>query len=89
MPPLSSPAQRYAVAVLVMGITLVVRHLMAPLWETTAPFALFMFATVITAWLAGTGPALLAGAAGAGARLYFDSPPTTGRCRSRGRRRCA
>jgi signal transduction histidine kinase len=53
---------------------LVLRVLMAPLWETTAPFALFMFATVVTAWLAGVGPALLTGAIGLATRLYFDSP---------------
>ena len=47
---------------------------MAPLWETTAPFALFMFATVVTAWLAGVGPAMLTGAVGFATRLYFDSP---------------
>jgi signal transduction histidine kinase len=51
---------------------------MAPLWETTAPFALFMFATVITAWLAGVGPALLTGAIGLATRLYFDSPTGSG-----------
>ena len=32
---------------------------MAPLWETTAPFALFMCATVIAAWYGGIGPAPL------------------------------
>jgi signal transduction histidine kinase len=47
---------------------------MAPLWETTAPFALFMFATVIAAWVAGVGPAIATGAAGILIRLYFDSP---------------
>ena len=47
---------------------------MAPLWETTAPFALFMFATVIAAWFAGTGPAIFTGAVGFATRLYFDSP---------------
>jgi signal transduction histidine kinase len=52
----------------------VVRVIMAPIWETTAPFALFMFATVIAGWFAGIGPALLTGAAGLAARLYFDSP---------------
>ena len=41
---------------------LLLRAVMAPLWETTAPFALFMFATVITAWFAGIGPAILTGA---------------------------
>jgi len=51
---------------------------MAPLWETTAPFALFMFATVLAAWFAGTGPALLTGAAGLLTRLYFDSPSPPG-----------
>jgi signal transduction histidine kinase len=47
---------------------------MAPLWETTAPFALFMCATVIAAWYGGIGPALLTGTAGIVTRLYFDSP---------------
>lgn len=47
---------------------------MAPLWETTAPFALFMFATVVTAWFAGIGPALLTALVGLATRLYFDSP---------------
>ncbi len=51
---------------------------MAPLWETTAPFALFMFATVITAAYCGVGPALLTGAAGFLTRLYFDSPIVNG-----------
>ncbi len=51
---------------------------MAPLWETTAPFALFMFATVITAWVAGVGPAIATGAAGMLLRLYFDSPQGPG-----------
>jgi signal transduction histidine kinase len=48
--------------------------IMAPLWETTAPFALFMLATVVTAWFAGVGPGLVTGAAGVLIRLYFDSP---------------
>ena len=47
---------------------------MAPLWETTAPFALFMFATVVAAWLAGIGPGILTGAIGLATRIYFDSP---------------
>ncbi len=47
---------------------------MAPLWETTAPFALFMFATVVAAWLAGVGPGILTGAVGLATRIYFDSP---------------
>ena len=51
---------------------------MAPLWETTAPFALFMFATVVTAWQVGKGPAILTGAVGLATRLYFDSPPGPG-----------
>ena len=57
-----------------MLATLVVRMLMAPLWETTAPFALFMFATVVTAWFAGFGPAILTGVCSVAIRLYFDLP---------------
>jgi signal transduction histidine kinase len=51
---------------------------MAPLWETTAPFALFMFATVVAAWLAGVGPGILTGAVGLATRFYFDSPSGPG-----------
>jgi signal transduction histidine kinase len=46
---------------------------MAPLWETTAPYALFMFATVLTAWFAGRGPAFLTGVIGLVTRVYFDA----------------
>jgi signal transduction histidine kinase len=74
---LSTPG-RYALALLIIGLALVVRLLMAPLWETTAPFALFMFATVIAAAYCGVGPALLTGAAGVLTRLYFDSPVVNG-----------
>jgi signal transduction histidine kinase len=70
----ATPAQRYGFAALVILLTLAVRFLMAPLWETTAPFALFMLATVVSAWCAGTGPALLTGASGLVIRLYFDIP---------------
>jgi signal transduction histidine kinase len=78
MPFPATALQRYGFAALVIGTTLLVRTLMSPIWETTAPFALFMFATVITAWCAGTGPALLTGAAGFGTRLYFDAPMDDG-----------
>ena len=69
---------RYFLALFISLVALVIRFIMAPLWETTAPFALFMFATVITAWFAGTGPAIVTGAAGLLTRLYFDSSATSG-----------
>jgi signal transduction histidine kinase len=71
-------ARRYLLAVLIIAATLVVRAAMAPLWETTAPWALFMFATVFAAWFAGRGPAILTGVAGVLTRLYFDSPTASG-----------
>jgi signal transduction histidine kinase len=70
--------RRYLIAAFIVAATVVIRAVMAPLWETTAPFALFMFATVFAAWFAGTGPALVTGAAGALTRLYFDSPVVGG-----------
>ena len=76
--PTLSTAQRYLFSILIVLIALLVRVVMAPLWETTAPFALFMFATVIVAWFAGIGPALLTGTAGLLTRLYFDSPSVAG-----------
>jgi signal transduction histidine kinase len=76
--PTLSTAQRYLFSILIVLIALLVRVVMAPLWETTAPFALFMFATVIVAWFAGIGPALLTGSAGLLTRLYFDSSSVAG-----------
>jgi len=73
-----SGSRRYLVAVVIILGALALRVIMSPLWETTAPFALFMFATVFAAWFAGTGPALLTGAAGILTRLYFDSPRIPG-----------
>jgi signal transduction histidine kinase len=70
--------QRYAVAAGIIVATLVLRTLMAPLWETTAPFALFMCATVVAAWLAGTGPAMLVGIAGIISRVYFEATRVPG-----------
>jgi len=75
----SSAARPYVIAALAIVIALAVRALMAPLWETTAPFALFMFATALTAWFAGTGPALVTGAAGVLTRVYFDAPAALAR----------
>ncbi|HET7218724.1 MAG TPA: ATP-binding protein [Vicinamibacterales bacterium] len=71
--PILLTVQRYLLALAISLIALLVRLVMAPLWETTAPFALFMFATVVTAWFAGRGPALLTGTIGLLTRLYFDS----------------
>ena len=73
-----SGSRRYLVALAIILGALALRAIMSPLWETTAPFALFMFATVFAAWFAGTGPALLTGAAGLLTRLYFDSPRIPG-----------
>src|SRR5512141_2013167 len=78
MPP-PSALHRYLLAILIILLTLFTRLLMAPLWETTAPFALFMLAAVAAMWFAGRGPGILAGAAGVGMRLYYDGtslPPS-------------
>jgi signal transduction histidine kinase len=72
MPP-QSALHRYLLAILIILLTLLTRLLMAPLWETTAPFALFMLAAVAAACFAGRGPTLLVGAAGIGMRLYYDA----------------
>jgi signal transduction histidine kinase len=69
-----STVQRYLLSIAIILAALLVRVVMAPLWETTAPFALFMCATVLAAWFCGIGPALLTGSAGLVTRLYFDSP---------------
>ncbi len=81
-----STAHRYSLAILISLTALLLRMVMAPLWETTAPFALFMFATVVTAWQVGKGPAILTGAVGLATRLYFDSPRDLANYRTRGKR---
>ena len=73
MPAILATGRRYLIAILIVLAAMIVRAVMAPLWETTAPFALFMLATAFAAWFGGTGPALVTGAAGALIRLYFDS----------------
>jgi signal transduction histidine kinase len=70
--------RRYGLALCIIVVTLAVRSLMQPLWETTAPFALFMLATAAAAWFAGTLPAMLTGIASIAARIYFDAPGERG-----------
>jgi PAS domain S-box-containing protein len=71
---ISTHLRRYLIALAIVIATLIVRMVMAPLWETTAPFALFMLATVLTAWVAGFGPAIFTGVCSVVIRLYFDLP---------------
>ncbi len=77
MPP-HSTVRRYLLAVVIILLTLLTRSLMAPLWETTTPYALFMLATVAAAWWGGRGPALLVGLAAAAIRLHYGTLPQPG-----------
>ncbi len=77
MPPIST-ARRYLLAAVIVLLTLLTRSLMAPLWETTTPFALFMLATVAAAWSGGRGPALLVSLAAVAIRLHSDALPQPG-----------
>src|SRR6266508_1960662 len=60
MSPLASGITRYAVAVSATAIALALRAAMAPLWGLTLPFIFFYPAIMLSAWLGGLGPGILA-----------------------------
>ncbi|MDQ3921692.1 MAG: DUF4118 domain-containing protein [Actinomycetota bacterium] len=55
----SSPVLRYAVAVLVFALALLLKLLLDPLAGEDAPFVLFFTAVMVSAWYGGLGPGLL------------------------------
>ncbi|HEX6975359.1 MAG TPA: hypothetical protein VF147_13235, partial [Vicinamibacterales bacterium] len=72
MVPPHSTLHRYLLGALFVLITWLARALMAPLWETTAPFALFMLATAAAAWFAGRGPTVVVAIASLATRAILD-----------------
>jgi K+-sensing histidine kinase KdpD len=49
---------RYAFAVFAVGLALLLRSILAPLFEQSAEFFLFTLAIVLAAWRGGLGPGL-------------------------------
>src|SRR5437762_6102265 len=70
----SSFLPRYGLAIALVGATVGLSLLAPPLCEGS-PFTLFFLAAIVTARLAGLGPAWLATALGGLAAQYFCVPP--------------
>jgi signal transduction histidine kinase len=73
--PIPSNSYRYAFAVGVTLLALLLRLGLSPVLHATSPFMLFTLAAVISAWYGGFGPGLLSTLAGAALADYFLVKP--------------
>src|SRR5262245_40393141 len=60
MLPLASPLARYAVAVAATALAVAFRGALTPLWGQHLPLIMFYPAIMVSAWLGGFGPGILA-----------------------------
>src|SRR5581483_1560338 len=67
--------RRYAVAVLVVAISTLLRHSLMTALGEGVPFILYFPAVVVSAWYGGFGPGLLTTALSAISALWFFIPP--------------
>lgn len=67
---------RYATAILSTGVMIWVRFLLQPWLNEECPFSLFYLSVLLTAWIAGIGPAILAIALGTFAAAHFFILPS-------------
>lgn len=72
-----SPLFRYGVALACVLLATLLRFLLSPLLENSAPYVTYILAVLITAWACGLGPALLATCLGAVGAVFFFVPPQT------------
>jgi signal transduction histidine kinase len=74
----NSALRRYAVALAVTVVALLVRRLLHPYLGDSLPYVTLFPAVAFSAWLCGVGPSIFAMLAGlAGARYWFLEPPHT------------
>lgn len=66
---------RYSVAIFSTAVVIWVRSLLHPWLNEECPFALFYLSVLLTAWVAGTGPAVLAIVLGTFSAAHFFIPP--------------
>jgi PAS domain S-box-containing protein len=71
---LSTPA-RYSIALLVTAAGLLLRVALNPVWDGQLPYITLFPAVVVSAWLGGLGPGLLATFLAAVGAAYFWLPP--------------
>jgi K+-sensing histidine kinase KdpD len=75
LPNISSPFQRYGLAVLCVAIALGIALLLERYHFRGVEFPLFLFAIALTVWYAGVGPAILAVIFSSLAFDYFFTEP--------------
>src|SRR5438132_12551183 len=74
--PIQHPALRYAVAIGAVLGAFALRVLVGGLLKPgDAPYGTFYLATIVTVWVAGRGPAVLAAILGGLAADYYFTPP--------------
>src|SRR5687767_11401945 len=71
MRPRRRPLLHYLAAVAITGCAVALRVLLEPLWGRDAPFVMLFPAVMLSAWIGGLGPGLLATAAAALSVAYF------------------
>jgi PAS domain S-box-containing protein len=72
-------ATRYAIAVVAVGVAALLRYAFSPLWNPfDHRFNTFYLAVMLSAWLGGLGPGLLATSLSAVAAVYFWPIHTSG-----------
>jgi PAS domain S-box-containing protein len=75
MRPRRRPLVHYLVAAAITGAAVALRVLLEPLWGPEAPFVMLFPAVMLSAWIGGFGPGVLATAGGAVAAAYFWLEP--------------
>ena len=73
--PWLAPTGRYMTAIASTAVVIWVRWLLQPWLNEECPFSLFYLSVLLTAWIAGTGPAILAVVMGTFAAAHFFIPP--------------
>lgn len=69
------PLVRYGVAVLTTALAICARYTLDPHLHEECPFSLFYLSVLLTAWIAGSGPAFLAVVLGTLSAAYFFIEP--------------
>jgi PAS domain S-box-containing protein len=70
-----TPPVRYAVALASAGVVILLRHAIDPLWSIRFTFTMLYPAIVVSAWLGGFGPGMVATLACAVAATYYWVEP--------------
>ena len=75
MPPRRRPLAHYLAAAAITAFALALRILLEPVWGAAAPFVILFPAVMLSAWIGGFGPGMLATAGAALGVAYFWTEP--------------